>query len=145
VAPPKQKRYASRTVFVLEAPLTNQPALCALRRTESGSHSPLGDRQARLPGVECANIRRRRNTGWRIAYRFCFGDTTHESARALCAKAHRIRFAYPARRSGCLHTRRRGWVYSPKAKCRELCAKFLAIRPEVCYNMKNQKGGGFDE
>lgn len=35
--------------------------------------------------------------------------------------------------------------HSPKAKCRELCAKFLAIRPEVCYNMKNQKGGGFDE
>ena len=54
----------------------------------------------------------------RIAYRFCFGDTTHESARALCAKAHRIRFAYPARRSGCLHTRRRAWVYSPKAKYR---------------------------
>ena len=27
---------------------------------ESGSHSPLGDRQARLPGVECANIRAKR-------------------------------------------------------------------------------------
>ena len=26
----------------------------------SGSHSPLEDRQARLPGVECANIRAKR-------------------------------------------------------------------------------------
>ena len=33
---------------------------------ESGSHSPLGDRQARLPGVECANIRQRRNSGIRL-------------------------------------------------------------------------------
>ncbi len=30
---------------------------------ESGPHSPLGDRQARLPGGERANIRRRRNSG----------------------------------------------------------------------------------
>ena len=32
-------------------------------RTKSGSHSPLGDRQARLSGVERANIRQRRNSG----------------------------------------------------------------------------------
>ena len=54
----------------------------------------------------------------RIACLFCFGGITHESDRAPQAKRSGIRFAYPAQRSGCLHTRRRAWVYSPKAKYR---------------------------
>ena len=52
-------------LFVVSHPLSDS-APRAEGRAESGPHSPLGDRQARLLGVERANPRQRRDSGaWR--------------------------------------------------------------------------------
>ena len=48
-----------------------------------------------------------------------FGRAMHEAHRALPPQTRGIRFAFAARRSGSLLTRRRACEYSPKAKSRK--------------------------
>ena len=60
---PQRTKQPNRVAFFVRwrrHPLIKSGSARPSGAAESGSHSPLGDRQARLPGVECANLRAKR-------------------------------------------------------------------------------------